>query len=153
MMKIAEKKHRLPKPFYKGKISVAFTLCLKDSDVALNKPEIVDIFTDMLSRAARKASCMVPVYCYMPNHQHIIVSGIESDSDVLKTIVSYKQKTGYWMSKHKPETRWQKDYYDHVIRKDENLSTQVKYILDNPVRGGMVSSWRDYPYKGSIGCT
>jgi REP element-mobilizing transposase RayT len=78
--------------------------------------------------------------------------GTKSDSDVWKAIISYKQKTGFWMAKNKTHIEWQKDFYDHVIRKHEDIATQVNYILDNPVRKGLVSSWQEYPYKGSIGC-
>ena len=73
-------------------------------------------------------------------------------SDVMKAMVSYKQKTGYWLSVNRPEIRWQKDFYDHIIRTDEKVSVQIRYILDNPVRKKLVKSWQDYPYKGSIGC-
>jgi hypothetical protein len=66
--------------------------------------------------------------------------------------VSYKQKTGFWLAENKPDVKWQKDFFDHIIRKDETLSTQVRYILDNTARKGIESSWQDYPYKGSIGC-
>jgi predicted component of type VI protein secretion system len=43
-------------------------------------------------------------------------------------------------------------FFNHIIRKDETLATQIQYILDNPARERIASSWRDYPYKGSIGC-
>jgi len=56
------------------------------------------------------------------------------------------------MSKNKTNIEWQKDFFDHVIRRHEDIATQVKYILDNPLRKGLVSSWQEYPYKGSIGC-
>ena len=56
------------------------------------------------------------------------------------------------MSMNKTGIRWQKDFYDHVIRRHEDVAVQVRYILDNPVSKGLVSSWQDYPFKGSIGC-
>ena len=28
----------------------------------------------------------------------------------------------------------------------------VSYILNNPVRGGLVQEWRDYPFSGSLVC-
>jgi hypothetical protein len=45
--------------------------------------------------------------------------------------------------------KWQKDYYDHILRKKENLNIHIKYILNNPVRAGLVDYWKQYPYKGS----
>ena len=88
----------------------------------------------------------------MPEHQHLIITGVQSVSDIWKAIISYKQKTGFWMSEEEVGARWQKDFYDHVLRRYEDIAVQVRYILDNPVRKGLVPSWKEYPYKGSIGC-
>jgi REP element-mobilizing transposase RayT len=151
-MVVKEKRHRLPKEYYRGKISVAFTLCLKGDAQAFISNEIISIFTDILTSAAIKEGCIVPVYCFMPNHQHIIIAGTCIESDLWKAIVSYKQKTGFWMSTNKPEIGWQKDFYDHIIRTNEDIAAQVRYVLDNPVRKGLVSVWQEYPFKGSIGC-
>jgi REP element-mobilizing transposase RayT len=154
-MDIKEKKHRLPKEFYKGEMSVAFTLCLQGivaAGFSLREHTVVSAFIDILTSVATKESCIVPVYCFMPDHQHLIITGKHKNSDIWKTIVNYKQKTGFWMSKNKPAMKWQKDFYDHVIRTQENIATQVRYILDNPVRKGLVSSWQESTFKGSIGC-
>lgn len=151
-MNVREKRHRLPKEFYRGELSVAFTLCLKEKIKAFMRSEIVEVFTDILAMVVINKGCIVPVYCFMPDHLHLMITGIRSSSDIWKAAVSYKQKTGFWMSTNMPEIRWQKDFYDHVIRKHEDLAIQAKYILDNPVRKGLLSSWEEYPYKGSIGC-
>jgi REP element-mobilizing transposase RayT len=42
---------------------------------------------------------------------------------------------------------WQSNFYDHVVRKDESLLEICSYILNNPVRKGMVSNWEEYPYS------
>jgi putative transposase len=154
-LNIKEKSHRLPKEFYKGETSVVFTLCVKREAAAgfsLCNPEIISVFIGILTSAVANAGCIVPVYCFMPDHQHLIITGTRDGSDIRKVIINYKQKTGFWLSVNKNNIKWQKDFYDHVIRRHEDLATQVKYILDNPVRKGLVSSWREYPYKGSIGC-
>ena len=96
--------------------------------------------------------CIVPVYCYMPDHQHLIVSGINSETDTIGLIKIYKQKTGYWLIRNQFNVRWQKDFFDHIIRKDEGLINVARYILDNPVRKGLVVNWQDFPFKGAIGC-
>jgi len=45
---------------------------------------------------------------------------------------------------------WQKSFYDHVLRQDEDVQHTVNYILGNPVRNQMVEQARDYPYSGSL---
>jgi REP element-mobilizing transposase RayT len=56
------------------------------------------------------------------------------------------------MSMNKPGMKWQKDFYDHIIRTREDMVSQVRYIQDNPVRECLVSFRDEYPFKGSIGC-
>ena len=148
---IREKNHRLPKELYKGRVSASFTLCLQHKAAAFTEPDVVSFFSSILSEIITTAHCTVPVYCFMPDHQHILLTGTSDESDLLKTVIAYKQKTGYWLSSNMPEIKWQKDFFDHIIRSDENLAVQVRYILDNPVRKGFAVSWQDYPYKGSIG--
>jgi REP element-mobilizing transposase RayT len=114
--------------------------------------EIISIFTDTLTSAVIEQDCIVPVYCFMPNHQHLIITGTRIDSNIWRAIVSYKQKTGFWMSANRPAIGWQKDFYDHIIRTNEDIAAQVRYVLDNPVRKGLVLFWEEYPFKGSIGC-
>ena len=45
---------------------------------------------------------------------------------------------------------WQERFHDRVVRKREALKTMGQYILDNPVRKGLVSRWQDYKYLGLI---
>ncbi len=153
MLAIRERKHRLPKESYRGEISVAFTLCLRKDSIPSEflDPKIVDTFVDILASVISETDCFIPVYCFMPDHQHLIVSGRQKDSNIWSTVVKYKQKTGFLLAKD-TSLRWQKDFYDHTMKSNRDVTTQVKYILDNPVRKGLVKSWEEYPYKGSIGC-
>ena len=41
---------------------------------------------------------------------------------------------------------WQEESFDRVLRCSEKLDEKVEYILDNPVRRGLVGSREDYPW-------
>lgn len=148
-----EKQHRLPRDNYQGEISAAFTLCVHDNKPIFQESAVIQTFIEILSTTTNNARCLVPVYCFMPDHLHIILTGAEPRADLWKMIVSFKQKTGYWLSRNMPTARWQKDFYDHIIRTKKTIATQVRYILDNPVRKGLIPSWQEYPHKGAIGCS
>lgn len=60
-------------------------------------------------------------------------------------MVAFKQQTGFWLARHRPAISWQKDFFDHIIRSEESLETQVLYAVNNPVRAGMVQEWWQYP--------
>jgi putative transposase len=151
-MTIREKSHRLPEGVYLGEVSVSFTLCVKDRFPLFQDTSLVSEFTEVLKSLVKTSSCIIPVYCFMPDHQHLIVSGTNPDSNILHFIRTYKQSTGYWLSRQQIKPGWQKDFFDHVLRKDEDLAAAVKYILANPVRKCLVAHWQDYPLKGAIGC-
>jgi putative transposase len=151
-MTIREKHHRLQKDIYRGEIAVSFTICIQDRVQLFRKASIVHAFENLLRSEVERSFCIIPVYCFMPDHQHLILSGTDSEADTLKFIKAYKQKTGYWLAKNEIKAGWQKDFFDHVIRKEEGLINIAKYILDNPVRKGLVKNWQDYPFKGAIGC-
>jgi len=41
---------------------------------------------------------------------------------------------------------WQRDFFDHRLRKNEAYLEKAAYIRMNPVRAGLVASAEDWPY-------
>ncbi|MEW6557423.1 MAG: hypothetical protein AB1349_08725 [Elusimicrobiota bacterium] len=58
-------------------------------------------------------------------------------------------KMGYRPSKDGRYKIWQESFYDHFLRKEETLEMVSLYILNNPVRKGIVDRWDRYPYSWS----
>ncbi|MCJ7554488.1 MAG: transposase [Ignavibacteriaceae bacterium] len=146
---IREKEHRLDPEIYRGEIIVSFTLCVKDRKELFNQSEIFNTFESQLIIELKKYECDSYIYLFMPDHVHLLLSGKNHNFDIKKCLDRFKQKTGYWLYNQLPEYKWQKDYYDHILRKDEDLIVQTKYILNNPVRAGIVDYWKKYKMKGS----
>ncbi|USN53501.1 MAG: transposase [Candidatus Nomurabacteria bacterium] len=42
---------------------------------------------------------------------------------------------------------WQKSFYDHIIRDQQDLNHHVNYIHYNPVRDGLVNKPEDWPWS------
>jgi len=42
---------------------------------------------------------------------------------------------------------WQRRFWDHVIRDDDDLRRHLDYIHHNPVKHGLVARTRDYPWS------
>lgn len=147
-----ERKHRLPVDRYLGRVCVAFTLCIKAGARPFTAPRVVDDCAAFMSDAFTEWGCVSPAYVFMPDHQHVILTGLNDEADTRRAIALYKQKSGFWFSRHLPDTQWQKDFYDHILRTETEILPHVRYILENPVRRGLADSWEHYPFKGSIGC-
>ncbi|MCP4299950.1 MAG: hypothetical protein GY783_05165 [Gammaproteobacteria bacterium] len=41
---------------------------------------------------------------------------------------------------------WQHGYHDHELRDDEDYRSRVQYVVQNPLRAGLVTRVEDYPY-------
>lgn len=97
-------------------------------------------------------------YCFMPDHLHLVLEGDAENADLNKYISSFKQISGYRYSQNvgqrfstgeKPKL-WQPSFYDHVLRKDEDLLDVVRYTLNNPVRKHLVQHYTEYMHSGSL---
>jgi REP element-mobilizing transposase RayT len=132
-----------------GKRVTAFTICLAGKACWKLDDFLFGALKDALVISLRAYKCEAHIYLAMPDHMHLLIEGSDVDSDTWKCIVAFKQRSGYWLSQNKCGARWQKDFYDHILRKDEDIEKQVRYILANPVRQELARSWREYRFKGS----
>jgi len=41
---------------------------------------------------------------------------------------------------------WQAESFDRVVRSSENLDAKIAYLIENPVRAGLVSDSTEYPW-------
>jgi|WetSurMetagenome_2_1015567.scaffolds.fasta_scaffold209605_2 putative transposase len=144
-----EKIHRLPPEFYIGEVYVAFTICTRSNSISLINNEIFRNIEKILLQELKKYNCTVEIYLFMKDHIHMIIKGNDEYSNLLNFMKSFKQKSGYFFLKNYPDTKWQKDFYDHIIRNDNDVRNQVFYILENPTRKNLVEHWKEYKYKGS----
>ncbi len=83
----------------------------------------------------------------MLDHLHLLISGLNESSDMKGFIKNFKQKTGYAFKQKTGRKLWQRSFYDHILRDEEETYDIGKYILENPVRKGIVEDYRDYPFS------
>lgn len=88
----------------------------------------------------------------MPDHVHLLVEGLFVDADCRRFIKLAKQYAAYEFSKDRGKRLWQPWGYEHVLRDEERTHVVARYILENPVRAGLVRSVLDYPFVGSAVC-
>jgi REP element-mobilizing transposase RayT len=86
----------------------------------------------------------------MPDHIHLLIEGKDNNSDMRRFISSYKQSTGFFYKKKTGLLLWQINYYEHVLRRDEDTMNVARYIFNNPVRKELVDDFRKYKSLGSF---
>lgn len=151
MAKVRARQHRLPRACYIGERTAAFTACCDERLLLFDRFEQVQPLIERLARAATKFRCVIPIYCFMPDHLHVMFQGLDEQSDLLAAMTRFKLLSGLWFDKVNQEG-WQGDYHDHVVKGCEDWRAHANYIAQNPVRAGLVENAFDCPFTGAIGC-
>ena len=109
----------------------------------------VEPVLDELLRTARAYRVEIPAYCFMPDHLHLLIEGLCADSDLLRFMKMFRQRSGHSYRARTNVRLWQEGFVDTFLRAEEASLDVAGYIVANPVRAGLVRDARDYPYLGS----
>ena len=151
MEPIRAKKHRLPDAAYRGEKNVAFTANVNERHPLFNDANVIEALLPILEGQTERCGCLVGIYCFMPDHLHLVLCGQTPASDAKKAMDGFKHKSGLWLEEHRPLYGWQHDYHDHIIRKGDDWRRHVFYAYMNPVRAGLVDDPADWRHTGSLG--
>ena len=135
----------------KGRASIKNQYYLITTTVLERKPvfrqaKAAKIVLDCLNWLERQERIRLVAAVVMPDHLHF-VAGLRqgSLSQIMRSLKGYTAKNINTLLERKGSF-WQPQYHDHAVRKDEDLNEVVLYILQNPVRAGLVKDFHDYPY-------
>ena len=141
---------RLPQQFYRGLAYVFWTHTTENRQPLPLSQAFHANFRELLCHTCARYQLATPVYCLMPDHFHIFWIGQSPESDQLRATKFFRKE----LTPHLRLTRWQRQAHDHVVTIDERetgiYQDTIHYILQNPVRAGIVEDWRDYPYTGAL---
>jgi len=127
------------------------TICTHNGDLSLQDESVREV--------VRSAWCGLPdrfpgvaldEFVIMPNHIHgiiVLAGGAASGAPTLERIVrAFKSISAIGANRVLGRSNrpfWQRNYYEHIIRDDEELNAIRQYILDNP------RNWPDDPENPS----
>jgi putative transposase len=104
-----------------------------------------------IQRTADEDAFALIAYCFMPDHVHLAVEGRSPESDLRRFVKVAKQRVAYIArTEFQIASIWQDGYYERVLRTYESMDTLIRYILDNPVRAGLVERADDFPHSGAL---
>lgn len=96
-------------------------------------------------------------YCIMPNHVHIVFAPLPSKVGALNVeyyslaaiLHSLKGRTANQANRllNRNSAFWAHESYDHYIRDEEEWGRVITYVLNNPVKAGLVQSWQEWQWS------
>jgi putative transposase len=114
--------------------------CEPKSENQLCNEEVASVIFESIAFRQTRGDWWVQLLLLMPDHLHMLVS-FASDKDMTTTISQWKE-----ILAKKLDIRWQPNFFDHRLRKEDSLRDKADYILNNPVRRGLVARAEEWNY-------
>ncbi|MFH1747249.1 MAG: transposase [Planctomycetota bacterium] len=137
---------RLPDYDYAGDADIHLTLCA-DVGAPYQDDPLAAFICENIEFYCRRLEYRLYGYCLMPDHLHVLLSPADSGKplgDWLRDFKSYTTNQCPMPSVYR--RLWQPSGHDHVCRTQETAEKVLLYIVNNPVRTGLVERWEDWPW-------
>jgi len=135
-----------------------FTIVTYERQKIFLLPEVRALFSDSLDHIQKYHPFIVIAYCILPDHVHFIWQMPENDANYSMRISQIKRRfsmryilqfgTNFPKTESRQKRRevmvWQRRFWEHYIRDEEDLNKHIDYIHYNPVKHGVVDVVRDW---------
>ncbi len=136
-----------------------FTLVTYNRRSIFSNQNTVGLLNDAIQHTAERLPFEIVANVILPDHLHMIWTLPPESSDFSTRWRLIKSHfTRAWcrdgsLSKSAARNKkgerdvWQRRFWEHMIRDENDLSRHIEYIHYNPVKHGLVNSVRDYKYS------
>jgi putative transposase len=108
-------------------------------------------FLDALRQTWERYPFRLYAYCLMKNHFHLVLEPAagQSISRILQSL-TVAHTWHYHKRRRTSGHVWQGRFKSSIIASDEHLRTVMRYVEANPLRAGLVTDLRDYPWSSYL---
>jgi putative transposase len=108
-----------------------------------------DQYLTLLAQYAPQCDLEIWAYCLMPNHIHMVCVPQQADS-LSRTLHTVHMKYARYFNKKKGSIGhlWQGRFFSCALD-ERHVYAAVRYVEQNPIRAGLVSSPGDYPWSSA----
>ena len=116
-----------------------------------NLPKNIDLFYDTLDQVMTLHPFDLIAQVLLPDHFHWIIK-LPNETENLSMILQFFKGNftkNYKMANHIDGSLhiWQKRFWDHLIRDEDDLEIHMDYIHWNPVKHHLTGNPAEYPYS------
>jgi putative transposase len=113
-----------------------------------HKSQDYEAFLFLLAEAKKRYRVKLFGFCLMPNHFHLVLepahqTALSQFMQWLPTSHVRRYHKHYGSSGH----IWQGRFKSFPVQRDEHLITVLRYVLHNPMRGGLANTAREWSWS------
>lgn len=149
--------YKLEKKYF-GHFDSWLDRCVEESPRWLAEEQVAQIVADEIHKLDGERYSLF-AYCIMSNHGHLLVDtsersfkpvheGVTAPYPLTDTLKLLKGRTARYCNQvlGRNGKFWHHESYDHVVRNQKEYERIVRYILNNPVKAGLVETWEDWKF-------
>ena len=108
---------------------------------------VARIFIKVIRSSDDKDRTTTLGFVVMPDHLHWVIC-LGREVNLCRAVGLVKGVSAFKINRQAGHRGvcWQDGFYDHALRRDEDLQRVMRYVLLNPVRAGLVKRIGDYPH-------
>lgn len=115
----------------------------------LESDDVKRLFLETLKRAKTRYSFDIEMFCIMDNHVHMVVKVARGESlsrlmQWLLSVFAIRFNRTHELKGHV----WYDRFKSYVLASIRQYQAKLQYVMDNPVRAGMVKRREDYRWTG-----
>lgn len=136
-----------------GTFALTFTLKERGSNLLT---QYFDVFKSCYSKAQARQPFETVAIVVLPDHVHVVWKLPKNDTDYSLRVRLIKHlftrsliKLGVDLKRRSNGERscWQRRFWEHQVRDEQDLQNQIDYIHFNPVKHRLVGQVKDWPYS------
>lgn len=140
--------HMPPVERHNEPVIVFLTVCSKDRKRIFALSDAAEA----IANAWREAkSWLVGRYMIMPDHIHLFCAPATfPDKPIMQWVRYWKNLTSRKWPRPSEHPIWQRDAWDTQLRRHESYDEKWEYVVQNPVRAGLVRASDEWPFQGEL---
>jgi putative transposase len=117
----------------------------------------IDSLREAVRRTRQERPFTIDAWVVLPEHMHCIITLPEGDDDFSNRIKAIKIRFVRSIPATEARSRvqaargeraiWQRRFWEHAIRNDNDYARHMDYVHFNPVKHGYVACTGDWPYS------
>ena len=115
--------------------------CAERDRNQLALPEVAERLFETVRHRQEKFLWWPFLFLLMPDHLHALLSFPPAGKPIRPIVSKWKE----WTAKE-IGIGWQRDFFEHRLRREESRREKADYILANPVRKQLVARLEDWPF-------
>jgi putative transposase len=134
--------HEVPLWIDTSKEDYFITICYRDRGRnQLANQNLGEALLDTIRHRNDRQIWFAHLAVVIADHMHFVLAFPDMERRVQTIVSKWKEWTAKSLG-----IRWQRDFFEHRLRRDESFREKADYVLANPVRAGLVEREEDWPY-------